>query len=881
MSEFNNDTLKEFSKNLVDKFEAETFDLFLDIISEGDVLNENYNLLENTFKTQFEKEFKKKTKNKDAVISSTNDVKISMNFVHGILGILQIASKNNYICEEFVGHKKNINTLINQIGKVTLLRNKVSHAYSQNISLNDIRLFLIGAIEYCKPFKFHVLCSELEMINTDIPSAIYDSKYFVPNLNQNFVKNNLPIPEYRNWGFQGREDDILKIISALRSGHDRIIAITGAGGIGKSALALKIGHELSSDLNNIYFNQIVWVSSKSNYLTAEGIKDISGGEYQYADDYREFLNQLISGIHGQRFLDDVDNVSASELESLAKEELFNDGYRKLVIIDNLENIDDNRIKSFIKNNFHGMIQCLITSRIGMSDINKIIPLKGLDENASFKLFKKLCEYYNLGLEGIDDITIKSWLNNAQHYPLVIKWCLSLVKNGKEFSAAFEELEKYGNDLVRFSFEQVYKKLKTNSKRILQFTCRYDDLPERYLIQFMSKITDNDFEEGIVELLRFSLITVEHETIDKNRSIEIIKPLPLVEVFVEQVIIGSSSVRDRIDKEIKSVEELLQKTKPSDTNTPSGYLLTQSDRIAQSILLEAFKSVSENKLVSYKNITLQINKCKSLAPGYYKTHFYESLIESTKQEYDRRKCITLIDNSIKMGNIPNTLLDIEVLTEQTRLLLLEKPFDKRIYEYSILILKGNINHEMSGESLLEKLLKDVLKTDESNSKSKKLINIINELFSEDELTKHQINCLITSKFYIWIANQISIHIADNKDISETHSNLLLNLKEHLQNSNRKEKNFIEYTSNICESWKIIKSKNLLPDSKKIEIFNLIDTQLLEKYAKQRFEVSMLELSGLYLKCLINQRKDSIEIFKNFLNSRKISKEFKRKMESKVL
>lgn len=880
MSEFNASTLKEFSKNLVDNFESKTFNLFLQLISDGDLLNENWVLINSNIRDQIESNFRKKSKQKEATLSTVENVKLSLNFADGIIGILQISAKNNTICNEYVGHKKNIPRLLNNIGRVTLLRNKVSHSNSQNISLNDIRVFLQGAIEYCKTFKFNVLKSEFDLVRNDLVNSIYESKYFVPNLEQSFVDNNLPTPDFENWGFHGRENDIEEVISALRRGHDRIIAITGAGGIGKSALALKIGHEFVSELNNIYFHQIVWISSKTNYLTAEGIKTIADREYQYLDDYKEFLNQLISGLHRKRFLDNVENENVNDLEDLAKEELRQGGLRKLVIIDNLENIDDNRIKAFIKSNFHGMIQCLITSRIGLYDVNKIIPLKGLDKSSSVKLFKKLVKYYSIESNGLSDISIEGWVKQAQYYPLVIKWCLSLVKKGKDFQAAFDQLEKNGNELVKFSFEEVYKKLKNNSKEILRFVCRYKETPERYLIKFMSKLDFNDFEEGIAELSRFSLVVIEHENIDSNRSFELIKPLPLVGVFVEQLVIDSLTTKERIDKAIKSVEEQLHRSKESGSNVPVDYKMTLCERISQSILLEAFKTVSEKKGVEYSRIEKQIIKAKSLAPGFYKTPYYESLIESSKNEYDRRKCMSLLNDAIKIGDIPKSIIDIEVLAEQTRLLIIEKPYDNKISKNSTIILNEDIKKTIAGEYLLSILVKETLKIEPSEKRSKKLNSIISSFFIHENFSQFHIDIIINAKLHRWLIEMISYFIASNEDLPKIYSSIFNDSVDLMSSSNNAEKNVFIYASNICESWNLLRSTPILKDSIRWEVIRKLDEQLIAKYSKKRQDISMLEIIGIYLKCSIDSTQALHDRCINCLKSRNVPNTFKSLMNKNI-
>jgi LuxR family transcriptional regulator, glucitol operon activator len=53
------------------------------------------------------------------------------------------------------------------------------------------------------------------------------------------IRNNLPASDYDpDGGFIGRKDELKKVKSLIFSDLDRVITIAGAGGVGKSALAL-------------------------------------------------------------------------------------------------------------------------------------------------------------------------------------------------------------------------------------------------------------------------------------------------------------------------------------------------------------------------------------------------------------------------------------------------------------------------------------------------------------------------------------------------------------------------------------------------------------------------------------------------------------------
>ena len=123
----------------------------------------------------------------------------------------------------------------------------------------------------------------------EIPEAFYEESRCL---------NNLPIEDYDlDGGFVGRRNEIIKIKKLLYSNQDRIISITGAGGLGKTSLALKIAYSILSEEENPY-SAMIWFSAKENKLTSEnGIVSI---ESQISD-YITLLRDILSVIDKNSF----------------------------------------------------------------------------------------------------------------------------------------------------------------------------------------------------------------------------------------------------------------------------------------------------------------------------------------------------------------------------------------------------------------------------------------------------------------------------------------------------------------------------------------------------------------------------------------------------
>ena len=95
-----------------------------------------------------------------------------------------------------------------------------------------------------------------------------------PQASVSWPRHNLPPRDYAQ--FVGRQQELEQITRTLSPrSRSWVVTIDGVGGIGKSALALKVAHVLLARYGELpeaeRFDAIVWVSAKRDYLTAGGV----------------------------------------------------------------------------------------------------------------------------------------------------------------------------------------------------------------------------------------------------------------------------------------------------------------------------------------------------------------------------------------------------------------------------------------------------------------------------------------------------------------------------------------------------------------------------------------------------------------------------------
>lgn len=268
-------------------------------------------------------------------ISQIHEFFDELNFLH--LKDILLFSNNYKLANSFFGdlNKEKFEEVMNDLN---IIRRKIAHGKS---SFSEYDLSII--IEYVNLLTQGEAAKE---IRDYLKNEAYKNAKEIPLdfFEEYECQNNLPVENYDlDGGFVGREKELKKIRKLINSEQDRIITITGAGGVGKTAIALKIAYTYLADSLNP-FEAIIWFSAKTNKLTEEGIipltSEISSAEQLIID----ILN-IIDPISLQQFKDARVNLDSykNHLDNIFS------SHRCLLVIDNLETVlRDEDIISFIK-----------------------------------------------------------------------------------------------------------------------------------------------------------------------------------------------------------------------------------------------------------------------------------------------------------------------------------------------------------------------------------------------------------------------------------------------------------------------------------------------------------------------------------------------------
>lgn len=263
-----------------------------------------------------------------------------------------ISFDNFKISKSFLGDLSK-EKFIELMDSLNTYRRKIAHVRSTFSELD-----LLTIIEHVKMLSQGEKGKE---INSYLENEEYRNAKEIPStfFKEYDIPNNLPPESYDlDGGFVGREKEIRAIKNFIKSNQDRVITITGAGGVGKTAIALRIAYSFLADQQNI-FNAVVWFSAKTSKLTDEGITNLIPG----IKSHDQFIVDILEIL-------DPDTLAAFKSAKVPLESYtvhlnnFFSCNKCLLIVDNLETIikDDSLVK--LIEEIPRPSQVLITSRKG-------------------------------------------------------------------------------------------------------------------------------------------------------------------------------------------------------------------------------------------------------------------------------------------------------------------------------------------------------------------------------------------------------------------------------------------------------------------------------------------------------------------------------------
>ncbi len=334
---------------------------------------------------------------------------------------------------------------------------------------------------------------------------------FLPVINSdNLIKAN--IPSQGNTQFVGRKKQINKIKEEIIEIPNQNGILYGPGGVGKTALLIQLTQQLFNEKvkENILYDNIIWVSAKSNFYHWEQNATISNPQqFESLENVLQIILQFFE-------YEDVDEYSLEELKDLVFE-LLEDN-KVLLVLDNFETIskvETEKIISFfgsdvkrhlkrLPNNF----KVILTSRELLPSGYYQMKLEGLELRESKMLMESIHERYKNSLPQLSLEQFKLIHEASFGIPIVIKHCLGQIFEFQiPLSDILSTLSDESNEVIKFSYAEILSHLKKDEcylKILLLLELLNEPISAR-LISLILELSLSEINKHLPILLNFQCV----------------------------------------------------------------------------------------------------------------------------------------------------------------------------------------------------------------------------------------------------------------------------------------------------------------------------------------------------------------------------------------
>ncbi|MFY0634787.1 MAG: hypothetical protein JXQ91_13320 [Vannielia sp.] len=382
--------------------------------------------------------------------------------------------------------QKHFKTFQSKLYSLVPIRNRVMH--SRPLLLDDLSNTVNTCRELSKsrPLLWPDLLRTIEKLEND-QDYILRIEFSPEVFESTEILHNLPLPDFDDTGFIGREDQLGKIRKAL-NGAFPVVTITGEGGLGKTALALKSCYDLLDD-TECNFDAIIWTTAKATRLTGKEIREID--------------NAITSSLG-------IFEVAADQIDSSSEgeplERLLNqlEAFPILLVIDNLETILDENIRSLVQRVPSGS-KILFTTKRSIGAYDYPLPLEPFSPNEAAFYLRSIARFWGqteIAQAPADQIL--KYCNRLQNNPLFIKWFVQAVASGEPPQRVLADPKV----VLRFCLSSVFEKLSDPSQRILQ-TLAFDSRgATESLIGYFSELEPSEVQRSLTELMASNLVRMK-------------------------------------------------------------------------------------------------------------------------------------------------------------------------------------------------------------------------------------------------------------------------------------------------------------------------------------------------------------------------------------
>lgn len=515
--------------------------------------------------------------------------------------------------------------IVSGLESLIQIRNRICH--SRPLEYNDINDLTDFAVDLQKLGERHwwgSISEALENLNNPSFALSLQIPSYWKSTDSN-VFNNLPLPEFDDTGFLGRKEE-RNSVSDLINSHTRVITLVGEGGVGKTALALRCLYdalELSEGSSNSKFDMIIWVTLKADRLTASGVIQLRDAIVSTLGLYQDIGKTL--GVSSDSSLDEI-------LEEIS---IYMNEFKILLCIDNLETIDKQSVRSFLAEIPQGS-KVLITTRIGLGEIEYRYKLDSLDERSSIDLIRNLSRLLNIeSLKKRNKASLENLARKLHHNPLLIKWYVLGVGSGKVGEELLNKESVSYQEALKFCFQNLYERLDPTELDIIQtIACLRNSVSAVELRFILEDRNELVIAEALHNLNNSSMLKSNSSNQKEDDGIKTYTLTNIASDYLTSV----SPISDEFYAEVKRKHRQLKRHIETSLHEHNHYHLditsvhaTNKDEKICAVYLKQAMSLARSEETFEQAVEL-VSKAKGMKPDFSECYRVNAYIHQTKSPF---------------------------------------------------------------------------------------------------------------------------------------------------------------------------------------------------------------------------------------------------------
>ena len=496
-----------------------------------------------------------------------------------------------------------------RLEKLIPIRNRVMHSRPMEFEDHPFVIETCRQLLSNRQVPFDNLTYWYNSIKAD-PSSVLNLKISgAYSADENQFLENLPVPDFDDTGFLGRRSQVQELKRLLFSNWP-VVTIVGEGGIGKTALAVKLAYDVLDDKENP-FDAIIWSSSKTTSLTENDIIEIDGA--------------IKDSIGLFRYIDD--QLDASQGDPAENVLDYMNTFNILLILDNLETILDNEVRNFISGISSGS-KVLITSRIGLGELERRYQLGPLDNKESIKLLRATAQSRGMNsLANAKGNELSRYCRRMYGNPAFIKWFVSAVQSGRRPESIVARPDKF----LDFCMANVIEHLDEEARDLMEVFLIYPGSHSPSVLAYLANLSSEKLQPPLQKLLTTNVLKLSIKTVD-GIALTSYEIADLPRAYLVKTFRPSP---ERAQAVIQRKGELIDAQERFSSDESNKYVLqtislrSRDDAVAAKHLTSALKHTARGELEFAQR---EVEQARGMAPDYFEVYRVEGFVSGQAGNY---------------------------------------------------------------------------------------------------------------------------------------------------------------------------------------------------------------------------------------------------------